>query len=334
MELGGIIPTSVVTRAAVSALTDFVEMRKTFSKDYEIDEERRKLIVEKIKNKQNKTLNRTENADIERARALFKAFDDQKKNVVKTGSEFVNGMVCAFDNKTIIKLSTTVRTSGKDALAFILNVDSRALLSIYDLAAREIAKADAELDLGGTVKGFEENSENTQIVSMLEDKILEGGEKVENEIVRRMVWSAKDEAEAKDEAGDEDAKQNPFQKFSAIVYNSPTQARIPAKKRRRSRNRSTRGRLFFATRKEVPRVVDKGCSAVKITQLSSSECAVDILFEPIAADNKSGEVVNRKMFRLLERILKVSERSERALRKTSILAMNPAKWLQTATIHY
>ena len=29
--------------------------------------------------------------------------------------------------------------------------------------------------------------------------------------------------------------------------------------------------------------------------------------------------------------LKVSERSERVLRKTSILAMNPAKWLQTAT---
>jgi len=29
--------------------------------------------------------------------------------------------------------------------------------------------------------------------------------------------------------------------------------------------------------------------------------------------------------------VEVSERSERALRKTRILAMNPAKWLQTAT---
>jgi len=32
-----------------------------------------------------------------------------------------------------------------------------------------------------------------------------------------------------------------------------------------------------------------------------------------------------------QKIFEVSERSERALRKTNILAMNPAKWLQTAT---
>jgi ABC-type multidrug transport system fused ATPase/permease subunit len=40
-----------------------------------------------------------------------------------------------------------------------------------------------------------------------------------------------------------------------------------------------------------------------------------------------------KRFNNALKIAEVSERSERALTKTRILAMNPAKWLQTKWLH-
>jgi len=66
----------------------------------------------------------------------------------------------------------------------------------------------------------------------------------------------------------------------------------------------------------------------KPTITSSSSISIDCgLSTTITANAKSSPSPKRQPLQLTS--TKVSERSERALMKTSLLAMNPAKWLQT-----
>ena len=85
------------------------------------------------------------------------------------------------------------------------------------------------------------------------------------------------------------------------------------------------------------RLMDFSVELLRCKFLSTGECTKDKLAER----EKIIVIAPHQLLRLVvideedktetPLILKVSERSERALMKTSILANNPAKWLQTAT---
>jgi len=108
------------------------------------------------------------------------------------------------------------------------------LMSEHDLKLSEVIGDERRLD-----KNDKENNDNghTQVVSMLESKVLGDGMKVQNSMNRRMAWKEIDG------------------NFS--LYSSPI------------------GMTSFELRKkEIPTVQDKSVLATKITQVSETKCKV------------------------------------------------------------
>ena len=164
---------------------------------------------------------------------------------MKTSNELVNAVAVQFEGKTCCKLNTTVRCGGKEALAFLLSVDSRSLISEHDLKLSEVVTDDRRLDDNDK----EENDKgHTQVVSMLESKVLGDGTEVQNSMNRRMTWKELDS--------------------SLSLYTSPTTL-LEARARRRSSNK-----ILFLRSKEIPIVQDKSVAATNITQVSETECKV------------------------------------------------------------
>jgi len=190
VNLGGNIPHQVVNLSAVGFLSDYIAMRQLFSMDYEIDlEKRRGLLVEKLRSTREHS--KVESDEIERGKLLVKQFrnSEQSKVTVKTDIELVSAVAVQFEGKSLCKLSATVRCGGKEALAFLLSVDSRALMSENDLKLSEVITDDRRL----AENDKEENDKgHTQVVSMPESKVLSDGTKVQNSMNRRMTWKEVD----------------------------------------------------------------------------------------------------------------------------------------------
>jgi len=245
MNLGGNIPHQVVTLSAAGFLNDFIAMRQLFSKDYEIDLERRRLLVEKLNNVNE--YSKVESDEIERGKLLFKQFrnSEQSKVTVKTDNELVSAVAVEFEGKAWCRLSTTVRCGGEEALAFLLSVDSRSMMSEHDLKLSEVVTDErrlAENDLKENDKG------HTQVVSMLESKVLGDGVEVQNCMNRRMTWKEND--------------------GNLTLYSSATTV---LEVKTRSRSVKT---MFGLRSKEIPVVYDMSVAATKITQVSETECKV------------------------------------------------------------
>jgi len=242
VNLGGYIPHQVITLSAVGFLSNYIAMRQLFSKDYEIDLERRGVLVENliIINEHSKV----ESDEIERGKLLFTQFrnSEQSKVTVKTDNELVSAVAVQFEGKAWCRLSMTVQCGGKEALAFFLSVDSRSLMSDQDLKLSEVI--DDERSLADNDN--EENDKgHTQVVSMLESKVLGDGTKVQNSMNRRMTWKEAD--------------------GNFTLYSSPTTVL-------ETRNTTM---MFGLRSKEIPIIVlDKSVATTKITQVSETECKV------------------------------------------------------------
>jgi len=246
VNLGGNIPHQVVNLSAVGLLSDYIATRKLFSKDYEIDLERRGLLMDKLRSTQEHS--KVESDEIERGKLLVKQFlnSEQSKVTVKTDNKLVSAVAVEFEGKALCKLSTTVRCGGKEALAFLLSVDSRSLMSEHDLKLSEVIGDQRRL----TDNDKEENDKgHTQVVSMLESKVLGDGTEVQNSMDRRMTWKEVDGGI-----------------FS--LYSSPTTV---LEVKTRSRSVKT---IFGLRNKEAPIVHDNSVAATKITQVSETECKV------------------------------------------------------------
>jgi len=247
VNLGGNIPRQVVTLNAVEFLSDFIAMRQLFSKDYEIDLERRRgLLVGKLKNVEEHS--KVESDEIERGKLLFKQFRSSESGIVtvKTDNELVNAVGVEFWGKNWCRLNTTVRCGGKEALAFLLSVDSRSMMSEHDLKLSEVIGDEGRLDENDK----EENDKGyTQVISMLESKVLGDGTKVQNSMNRRMTWKEVD--------------------GNFTLYSSPTTV-LKARAQRITKMKT----MFGLRSKEIPALQDKSVVATKITQVSETECKV------------------------------------------------------------
>ena len=247
VNLGGNIPHQVVNLSAVGLLSDYIATRKLFSKDYEIDLERRRgLLVEKLNNVNENS--KVESDEIERGKLLFTQFrnSEQSKVTVKTDNKLVSAVAVQFEGKAWCRLSTTVRCGGKEALAFLLSVDSRSLMSEHDLELSEVVTDEGRLDHNDKK---ENDKGHTQVVSMLENKVLGGGTKVQNSMDRRMTWKEVD--------------------GKLTLYSSPTTV-LAARAQKITKMKT----MFRLRSKEIPALQDKSVVATKITQLSETECKV------------------------------------------------------------
>jgi len=247
LHLGGNIPRQLVDHSAVEFLSNYIAMRELFSKDYEIDLERRRaLLMGKLKNVDEHS--KVESDEIERGELLFNQFQnsEQSKVTVKTDNELVSAVAVGFGGKIWCKLSTTVRCGGKEALAFLLSVDSRSLMSENDLELSKVTGDERRLD--DNDKG-ENDKGHMQVVSMLESKVLGDGTEVTNSMNRRMTWKEVD--------------------GNLTLYSTPTTVL------KKKAQRMTRKTMMFGLRsKEIPALQDKSVAATKITQVSETECKV------------------------------------------------------------
>ena len=246
VHLGGNIPRQLVKLSAVGFLSDYIEMRQLFSKDYEIDLDKRRLLAEKLNSTHEHS--KVESDEIERGKLLFTQFrnSEQSKVTVKTDNELVSAVAVQFEGKALCMLSATVRCGGKEALAFLLSVDSRSLMSDQDLKLSEVVTDERRL----ADNDKEENDKgHTQVVSMLESKLLGDGVEFQNSMNRRMTWKEID--------------------GNLILYTSPTTV-LEA----RAQRKTHKTMMFGLRSKETPIVHDKSVAATKITQVSETECKV------------------------------------------------------------
>jgi len=246
VHLGGNIPRQLVKLSAVGFLSDYIEMRQLFSKDYEIDLDKRRLLAEKLNSTHEHS--KVESDEIERGKLLFTQFRnfEQSKVTVKTDNELVSAVVVEFGGKAWCRLNTTVRCGGKEALAFLLSVDSRSLMSEHDLELSEVVTENYRIDENDK----EENDKgHTQVVSMLKSKVLGDGTEVKSSINRRMTWKEID--------------------GGLSLYSSPTTV-LEARAQRIIKMTS----LFGLRSKKKPIVQDESVAATNITQVSETECKV------------------------------------------------------------
>ena len=275
VNLGGNIPRQVVTLNAVEFLSDFIAMRQLFSKDYEIDLERRGVLGGGKLNNVNE-YSKVESDEIERGKLLFKQFRSSESGIVtvKTDNELVNAVAVQFEGNAWCRLSTTVRCGGKEALAFLLSVDSRSLMSEHDLELSEVVTDEGRLDHNDKK---ENDKGHTQVVSMLESNVLSDGTKVYNSMNRRTTWkkatstrSGRSGKTRSNRSGSITSEETD----SFDVYSSPTtvlEARVP---RKSTKTIKTMKIMIGLRSKEIPIIQDKSVAATKITQVSETECKV------------------------------------------------------------
>ncbi|GMI57466.1 hypothetical protein ScalyP_jg11508 [Parmales sp. scaly parma] len=145
LDLGGIVPHKLIELGAVDFLHEFVALRKLYNKDYKIDlAKRQQLISNEL------DLGPTTCTEADPVLLLFNSFLHMK----------------------VAKTPMPTRNEMNDALAFLLSVDSRSLMSEHDLVESEVTTRD----------------KNSQVVRMQEIKILSDGSKVKSSITRQLSW--------------------------------------------------------------------------------------------------------------------------------------------------
>ena len=202
---------------------------------------------------------------------------------MKTDNELVSAVAVQFEGKAWCRLSTTLRCGNKEALAFLLSVDSRSMMSEHDLKLSEVVTDEGRLDENDK----EENDKGyTQVVSMLESKVLGDGTMVQNSMNRRMTWKKawkKAPSTRNGRSGSNESVSTTSEETDSYeVYTSPTTVL-----EKRAQKKTCKTMMFGLQSKEIPTVYDESVAATKLTQVSETEC-------------------------------KVSERSERASRKMRI----------------
>jgi len=174
VDLGGIIPAFVADSRAVDFLSDYGRMRTDHNRDREIDERSRSLIISKIDD-DSIVLTEEEENDIQRARDHFKVFNNSEgsKFTLNTGDEFLSAVGGKAGGKIWCKLSTTIRCSGVEALAFVMDITSRSLLSEHDV-------------MDGKRVLMDEG--HTRVFKVVEEDSSRGGLHLLREIVRKISW--------------------------------------------------------------------------------------------------------------------------------------------------
>ena len=174
VDLGGIIPAFVADSRAVDFLSDYGRMRNDHNRDREIDERSRSLIISKIDD-DSIVLTEEEENDIQRARDHFKVFNNSEgsKFTLNTGDEFLSAVGGKAGGKIWCKLSTTIRCSGVEALAFVMDITSRSLLSEHDV-------------MDGKRVLMDEG--HTRVFKVVEEDSSRGGLHLLREIVRKISW--------------------------------------------------------------------------------------------------------------------------------------------------
>ena len=160
-------------------MNDFRLMREHFCKDREIDDESRKVITDRVLNEVDTTLTVDELNEIQQARVQFQMFKDSegKAATFGTNSEFVSAVGVKVGEKIWCKLGATVRCSGVEALAFVLDVTSRSLMN----------KRDVE-----DGKRVLEDEGNTRVVNVVEAVSSKGSVHHLSMMVRRITWQMRD----------------------------------------------------------------------------------------------------------------------------------------------
>ena len=140
-SLGKNIPQRIEDKRGARVLSHLIDTRELFNKDYEVDLARRCAIIGRFHATEASDGNKPtedEDAEIARARRFFRKFERARKKkgkLIETDSEFIGAVGQVVDGSVWCKLSTTVRCGGVEALAFLLDVKSRSLLT-----KREIQK--------------------------------------------------------------------------------------------------------------------------------------------------------------------------------------------------
>jgi len=131
--------------------------RKRFCRDVEIDSQNRQKLISEIQEAQQDTevsdeVIDAEREEITRCRHRFKQFSKTRwrRVPIETDSEFVSAVGQQLDaddaeegtggGEVWCKLSTTVRCDPEEALAFLLDVTSRALLTERDVEEVSLAQ--------------------------------------------------------------------------------------------------------------------------------------------------------------------------------------------------
>jgi len=210
---------------------------------------------------------KVESDEIERGKLLFKQFRNSESGIVtvKTDNELVRAVAVEFGGKAWCKLSTTVRCGGKEALAFLLSVDSRSLMSENDLELSEVVTDEGRLDENDKK---ENDKGHTQVVSMLENKVLGDGVVIQNSMNRRMTWKKATSTRTGRSRINKSGSITSEETDSFNVYSSPTTV-LEARAQRIIKMTS-----FGLRSKKIPIVHDKSVAATKITQVSEIECKV------------------------------------------------------------
>ena len=302
ITIGGLIPSQIVDLTAVRTLTDFAEMRVRFSKDYEVDLAKREHLVHEMTASVTKHHSQHELDEIERGSLLFQTMKNCEgaRSRCSLSNSFVKGVSAKFQGKNWVKLTATVRCDAYSAMSFLMNVGSRALLSEDDYAETQIVEDESLLDEETNRGDF------TQVVNVQMSTVRKDGLKFKNNIVRRMVW-----------------KKMSRSKMVFRVYATATEFATAKPQKQRERS--------FSNRSVRPTLQSDTVASWRFTQISPTMTTVELLSDPEAATKRKKNFYHKEKHRGRRNLgslsfdkpnarklgkREVSERSERALRKT------------------
>ena len=131
-DLGGVIAHAVIEHTVLkSKVSQFCDMRKEFSKDYEIDLRARKAVVPSM-NIQGDELSELEMLEIgkcEKHFELHKISREIPRSVRTSNSSLISAALVRVTDTNWVKLTASVCCDADQALAFLLDANSRSLNS-------------------------------------------------------------------------------------------------------------------------------------------------------------------------------------------------------------
>ena len=189
-------------------------------------------------------LNEEEKAIIERALLDFKKFQEAANRRVRidTTHEFLHAVGLKMEGKFWFKLNTTVRCGKKEALAFLLDVVSRSLLTNRDVEGEKRV-----LDEG----------DNSQVMQVVEHTSGWGNFRCMNKIVRKMVWQKNGS--------------------NFILVGRPTETSLTPMLQTNVRRVMRQSALFGKNQESLSTMKDETSCAVSITQVNENECNLEML---------------------------------------------------------
>jgi len=183
INLRGAIPSSLVDISVTKFLHVYSQMRERFSRDYEVDAaSRREIMALTLSNEEDDEdegkLTGDEINDIKRFHSHLERFQEKKEIQQHVRTDLpglITAVGCVVDTKAWCQLNASVQCSAEEALAFLLDISSRSLLSSSDVAKEVISQQGHTRE----VKVVEENTINN--IRFI------------NESRRRMVWTSVDD---------------------------------------------------------------------------------------------------------------------------------------------